>query len=219
MATPAQISANQANAVRSTGPRTPEGKAASSRNALKHGVDSETAVIPGEDPAAYDALAAAYAEEHCPSGATEDFLVSAMFRADWQKRRAEILEVQLMRLLLEENPGKALGAAMLSGTPAARLLTRVQNQIVAHERAFLRAMRELRRLRDDAAGERTASILMRAMVSRPDAPETGHPPSPKLASFPQKAAPAPPPPAGARQPAPAWPPLDPQTGKPAFFVG
>src|SRR5579862_8004792 len=37
MATAAQIAANRANARRSTGPRTPEGKAASSRNALTHG--------------------------------------------------------------------------------------------------------------------------------------------------------------------------------------
>jgi hypothetical protein len=36
---------NRANALRSTGPRTPEGKAASARNALKHGILSK-AVIP-----------------------------------------------------------------------------------------------------------------------------------------------------------------------------
>jgi hypothetical protein len=37
VATAAQIAANRANARRSTGPRTPEGKAASSHNALTHG--------------------------------------------------------------------------------------------------------------------------------------------------------------------------------------
>jgi hypothetical protein len=37
VATAAQIAANRANARRSTGPRTPEGKAVSSRNALTHG--------------------------------------------------------------------------------------------------------------------------------------------------------------------------------------
>jgi hypothetical protein len=50
MATPAQIAANRANAQKSTGPRTAEGKAASRLNALKHGLDAESLIIPGEDP-------------------------------------------------------------------------------------------------------------------------------------------------------------------------
>jgi hypothetical protein len=36
--TEAQINANRENAQKSTGPRTAEGKAASSRNGLKHGL-------------------------------------------------------------------------------------------------------------------------------------------------------------------------------------
>ena len=38
MATPAQIAANRRNALKSTGPKTGQGKRASSRNAVKHGV-------------------------------------------------------------------------------------------------------------------------------------------------------------------------------------
>src|SRR3954452_180527 len=38
MATNAQILANQTNSKRSTGPKTPEGKAVVSRNAVKHGI-------------------------------------------------------------------------------------------------------------------------------------------------------------------------------------
>lgn len=41
MATPAQIAANRRNALRSTGPKTRQGKRASSRNAVKHGVYAE----------------------------------------------------------------------------------------------------------------------------------------------------------------------------------
>jgi hypothetical protein len=40
MSTEAQINANRLNAQKSTGPRTPEGKAASSLNALKSGPDN-----------------------------------------------------------------------------------------------------------------------------------------------------------------------------------
>jgi len=42
MATPAQILANRANAQKSTGPRSVEGKAASRFNALKHGLDVQS---------------------------------------------------------------------------------------------------------------------------------------------------------------------------------
>jgi hypothetical protein len=42
MATSAQIAANRANAQKSTGPRSAEGKSASRFNALKHGIDANT---------------------------------------------------------------------------------------------------------------------------------------------------------------------------------
>ena len=44
-----RLQANRANAKRSTGPRTQRGKAASRRNALKHGILSQPAtLLPGE---------------------------------------------------------------------------------------------------------------------------------------------------------------------------
>ena len=53
MATEKQIEANQANALKSTGPRTAEGKAKSRRNALKHGLTSDNDVLPIEDERLY----------------------------------------------------------------------------------------------------------------------------------------------------------------------
>jgi hypothetical protein len=44
--------ANRRNALKSTGPRTPEGKAAVRLNALKHGLLSEEILLPGEDEGA-----------------------------------------------------------------------------------------------------------------------------------------------------------------------
>ena len=67
MASPAQITANRANAQKSTGPRSVEGKSASRFNALQHGIDAASVVIPGEDPAAYDALAAEYRRDLRPN--------------------------------------------------------------------------------------------------------------------------------------------------------
>src|SRR5687768_17091307 len=48
-----RLAANRRNAQRSTGPRTDAGKRRASRNALKHGLCSTSACLPGECPAAY----------------------------------------------------------------------------------------------------------------------------------------------------------------------
>ena len=150
MATPAQIAANRANAQKSTGPRSVEGKSVSRLNALKHGIDAASLIIPGEDPAAYDALDADYHREHRPQSPSELFHVDTMLRADWQKRRLLRVEADLHRTLLAEPPGASLAAALLSDSPAAKLLARVQRQIAAFERTWYRAHTELRRARKQA---------------------------------------------------------------------
>src|ERR1035441_2281280 len=104
MATPAQITANRANAQKSTGPRSAEGKSVSRFNALKHGIDAASTVIPGEDPADFDALAADYLEDFRPQSSSESFHVQTMLRAEWQKRRLLRVEADLSRTLLAESP-------------------------------------------------------------------------------------------------------------------
>src|SRR3982750_4530634 len=146
MATEAQLRANRANSLRSTGPRSVEGKSASRFNALKHGVDAHSIVIPGEDPADYDALAASYEDRYEPRNIDERFLLDIMLGADWQKQRLQRVEADLTRILLAETPGKSLAAALISNSPAAKLLAPTQRQIAAHERAWFRAHLEYMRL-------------------------------------------------------------------------
>src|ERR1039458_8199747 len=105
MATPAQIAANQANAQKSTGPRSVEGKSVSRFNALKHSIDAASIVIPGEDPADYDALADHYLQEFRPQSASESFHVGAMLPADWQKRRLQRVEDDLFSTLPAQTHG------------------------------------------------------------------------------------------------------------------
>ena len=152
MATPAQITANRANAQKSTGPRSAEGKSASRFNALKHGIDAASLVIPGEDPAEYDALAAEYSGEFRPQSPSEFFHVETMLRADWQKIRLQRVEADLFRTLLAESPGATLAAALLCDSPAAKLLARTQRQIAAFERTWYRAHTELHRARRQSEG-------------------------------------------------------------------
>ncbi|MBV9155549.1 MAG: hypothetical protein JO097_04760, partial [Acidobacteriaceae bacterium] len=53
MSTHAQIQANRANGQLSTGPKTPEGKAKSSLNAVKTGLTGRTVLLPSDDAEAY----------------------------------------------------------------------------------------------------------------------------------------------------------------------
>ena len=48
MATEKQIAANRLNAQKSTGPKTPEGRAAVRLNGVKHGLTAETLVLPAK---------------------------------------------------------------------------------------------------------------------------------------------------------------------------
>jgi hypothetical protein len=74
----AQILANQNNALRSSGPKTPEGKAKSRANSLKHGLTGEGIVLPTEDAAELDSRFAELEDEMKPSSAMARNLVLRM---------------------------------------------------------------------------------------------------------------------------------------------
>jgi hypothetical protein len=78
---------NRENAKKSTGPKTAEGKAASSKNALKHGIYSKFACIPGEDPEKLDALREDLRVEHQPASLTEEILVDELAHHYWRIKR------------------------------------------------------------------------------------------------------------------------------------
>ncbi|NLE37262.1 MAG: hypothetical protein GX621_04480, partial [Pirellulaceae bacterium] len=75
MTTERQSIANRQNALQSTGPRTPEGKAVSRMNALRHGLRSEAVILPDEDVDEYEAFDAALRSELAPAGELESILV------------------------------------------------------------------------------------------------------------------------------------------------
>jgi len=66
MTTETQIITNRRNTLKSTGPRTPKGKAAVSQNAVKHGLSARSAVISSESQADFDLYHGIYARRaHC----------------------------------------------------------------------------------------------------------------------------------------------------------
>src|SRR5260370_27105293 len=92
MSTERQIEANRRNAQHSTGPTTPEGRAAVRLNGLKHGLCAETIVVPGEDPAEFEALLEAYRAEYKSVTPTDEFLVRQLAMADWRLLRLHRIE-------------------------------------------------------------------------------------------------------------------------------
>ncbi len=89
MTTEAQTEANRANAQKSTGPRTPEGKAKVAQNALKHGLLAKQAVVVGEDTDDFDLLRDQFRAELAPVGLTESRLVERIAGLSWRLQRAE----------------------------------------------------------------------------------------------------------------------------------
>ena len=87
-----KIEANRQNAQHSTGPSTPEGCAAVRLNGLKHGLCAETIVVPGEDPAQFEAMHEDYRAEYQPTTPSAEFLVRQVAMADWRLLRLHRIE-------------------------------------------------------------------------------------------------------------------------------
>ena len=72
---PARLLANRANAAKSMGPRTPEGKARSRANAVKHGLTGAGIALPTEDAAEVERRFSAMERELKPEGELASYLV------------------------------------------------------------------------------------------------------------------------------------------------
>jgi hypothetical protein len=131
----ARAEINRANAQHSTGPRTSEGKLASSRNSLKHGLASAQLIIPGEDPAAFDALLSGLLDEHQPANPTEDILVREIAQSYWLTQRAIRFQNQCFTA---------------DGVDEKRLALFLRYQ-TTHERAFHKALKLLIQLKKGRA--------------------------------------------------------------------
>jgi hypothetical protein len=158
MASPNQLAANRQNALRSTGPVTAPGKAAASQNALRHGLTSTRIVIPGEDPAGYDALREDLLRLHAPANAIERALVEELAAASWRLQRARRVETAVLTKWAADapDPDAAIAAALLEKP---KELDRLLRYITAHERAFYRAMDKLAKAQKERKAAEHAQAL------------------------------------------------------------
>jgi len=100
MSSPAQILANRSNATHSTGPLTPEGKAASSQNARSHGYYAKRLYLSEEDQAKYAAMESQLHAEINPQGIEELNALKQLLHGLWlidplRDREAYLLHVYL----------------------------------------------------------------------------------------------------------------------------
>ena len=94
----AQLQATRRNAQLSTGPITPEGKAISSRNALKTGLTGKTVLLANDDAALYQNHVAGFFDELNPVGDRETELTQSIADSKWRLARIPSLEFGLYAL-------------------------------------------------------------------------------------------------------------------------
>jgi hypothetical protein len=95
MATQAQIIANRCNAQKSTGPRTLEGKAVVSQNAVKHGLLARRhALISSDSQQEFDLYRDQIIDALAPANAIESMLAERIVSLSWRLKRAACFQNQ-----------------------------------------------------------------------------------------------------------------------------
>ncbi|MFN7922018.1 MAG: hypothetical protein U0Q16_18085 [Bryobacteraceae bacterium] len=138
MITSRKLEANRSNAQHSTGPRTPEGKAVSSQNATTHGLFSATFAVSPQDRDEFDIFLELQREELRPQGINEELIFSNLVQSAWKIEATRRLEAQA---LAEQNEAN---------------LDKYSRYAARFERAYYRALSELRKLQTERA-QRDAS--------------------------------------------------------------
>jgi hypothetical protein len=154
MSSQAQIDANRLNAQKSTGPRTPEGRAAVRLNGVTHGLTAATLVLKGESEDDFKALFESLEAEHQPTTPTEEILVADLAMATWRRRRLYNMEAGFYKVNMKEQAyyaePKILDHNSLLGEVANNYnntMALIGRQEARLERSYYRALHELQRLR------------------------------------------------------------------------
>ena len=97
-----QIEANRRNALKSTGPTTPDGKRHSRCNAVRHGLTAETVIAVLEDSEDYQSFEAAVISDYDAESAVERELVLRLASILWRLRRATGIETALFESVIKD---------------------------------------------------------------------------------------------------------------------
>jgi hypothetical protein len=141
----------------STGPTSEAGMERSSLNAVKHGLRSERPVLPGEDPAEWDAFRSAIVADLAPASALEAELADRVALQLWRLRRAARYEAQV-----------SADQCTASGHAAAADPFHLLRPELPAERALNDAFLRLRDLKDEMVRAEAVRQLAQQLPSLPD---------------------------------------------------
>ena len=155
-----KIESCRANAAKSTGPTTDSGKAASSLNAVTHGLSATTVVLATESQDQYQSELQDYLEYFQPRSKPELDLVRQLAAVHWRLGRYASVETGLLEQQMEEDaewfsrryknlPAHhrlALSFERSSGS-ALSLLNRYEARIYREYRTIFRELQKLRSVR------------------------------------------------------------------------
>lgn len=121
---PAQIEASRRNGAKSRGPKTPTGKAISSRNRTTHGFRAaRNPCLPSwEDSAAFQRHLEEYLKSFLPQDRAQYECVHDIALADWQSRHVHTLNARAIEILAASrgpgvDPDTALAHSLLQSVP------------------------------------------------------------------------------------------------------
>jgi hypothetical protein len=149
IASPHRAVANRANSQHSTGPRTEAGKQRSSQNALHHGLTAASAILPSEDPAAFEAHRRQFFEEYQPATPTESQLVRELVDTSWRLNRIPLLEADVFARAAAPVPLDQ--EITFDIVDAHRLIANLSVQGHRLSRQFQKALETLREIQADRA--------------------------------------------------------------------
>ena len=163
MSSTSQITANQLNAQKSTGPVTPTGLDRSSRNATKHGLTGQTLVISLEEREAYAAHVQSYMDHHKPATQRHIQLVQQLADSHWSVHQAFVLQTNAIALINAVTKQMSEGNDPIATAAAVAPITRQLNTYSIYEGRRRRAAKaiqaELDALEQELAEQqRTARI-------------------------------------------------------------
>ena len=138
------------NAKSRGGPQTPQGKAASSRNAVKHSLSGQAIAVTGEDAHVYEETLRDLRTDHRPRTAIEDQCIEMMAHAYWKTNRCARLEKSLWELATAEATAETssfhkMAAAFLVDSALSKALDKIARYQAEARRAFHQAAATLRK--------------------------------------------------------------------------
>jgi hypothetical protein len=180
MASTKRNEANRQNAQKSTGPKTAEGKAVVSQNAIRHGLLATETLLPDEDTVIFDDFHQRLSNDLKPVGGLEELLIDRIVSSAWRLNRLMRIEVSMLRgeiegiqqeqeqkdedppwlLTVNKRPSTShpLGLAFRHREDTVTKMSRYETAL---ERALYRALHELQRIQATRNG---ASVPLPAAI-------------------------------------------------------